>query len=96
MVFSAAAVVIAQPRLPATALLSAYSLALAAIGTRRRRRELIWLMYATMAAAGCLLITREFQSSSTMTLVISLLLFGGTLILLPRIIGRADIPRAPV
>lgn len=88
MVFSAAAAVVAQPRLPATAILSAYSIALAATGVRQRRRELIWLMYATMTAAGCLLITREFQSPNTMKLVISLLLFGGTLIVLPKITGH--------
>ena len=76
------------PSVP-TAILTLCSLAMAACGTRWRRSELVWLMYGTMAAAGWLLVTRDLRSPTTMPIVGSLLLFGGALMLLPRILKRS-------
>lgn len=88
MVFAFLAAVITAVRVAAaaTAILTLSSLALAWLGTREARRELVWSMYATMAAAAWMLIARDLQSPNTMRLVVSLLLFGGTLMLLPRIL----------
>jgi len=44
------------------------------------------MMYVTMAAAAWMLVARDLASDVTLRLVFSLLLFGVTLMLLPRIL----------
>jgi hypothetical protein len=85
MVFSIVALVISNVTL-ASAIVTVLSVALATVGTRFARRELVWLMYATMGTAAWLVVAGDLQSPTTMRLVLSLVLFGGTLILLPRIL----------
>lgn len=72
-----------------TASLTLCSIGLAAAGARLRRPELVWLMFATMATAGWQLVTHDLEAESSMPLVFSLLLFGGTLVLLPKILKSA-------
>ncbi len=73
----------------ATAVLTSLSVALAYLSARWRRRELAWLAYAVMALGAYKLIARDFPRERNLTLVISLLFYGGALILLPRILQRS-------
>ncbi len=69
-----------------TMVLTGLSLALAWAGTRWGRRELVWLLYGFMALAGYKLATRDFMDEHNLPLVVSLLCYGGALILLPRML----------
>ncbi len=80
------------PSVP-TAILTLCSVAMAAAGSRWRRPELVWAMYGTMAGAAWLLVTRDFRAESTMPIVISLLLVGIALLLVPRILKRGPSSR---
>jgi hypothetical protein len=71
-----------------TAILTLLSVALAWSGMRWHRRELVWLVYGFMALAAWKLVARDFQHEHSLALVVSLLFYGGTLILLPRILQR--------
>jgi hypothetical protein len=68
--------------------LTLLSVALAWSGMRWERRELVWLVYGFMALAAWKLVARDFQHERNLALVASLLFYGGTLILLPRILQR--------
>jgi hypothetical protein len=59
------------------------SLALAWMGTHWKRPELVWLLYGFMALGGYKLVTWDFMSERNLALVVSLLCYGGALILLP-------------
>ncbi len=69
-----------------TVVLTGLSLALAWVGTRWRRRELVWLLYGLMALGGYKLAIRDFMNEHNLPLVISLLCYGGALIILPRML----------
>jgi hypothetical protein len=71
-----------------TVVLTLLSVALAWSGMRWERRELVWLVYGFMALAAWKLVARDFQHERNLALVASLLFYGGTLILLPRILQR--------
>lgn len=71
-----------------TVVLTLLSVALAWSGMRWERRELVWLVYGLMALAAWKLVARDFQNERNLALVASLLFYGGTLILLPRILQR--------
>jgi hypothetical protein len=71
-----------------TGVLTLLSVALAWSGRRWERRELVWLVYGFMALAAWKLVARDFQHERNLALVASLLFYGGTLILLPRILQR--------
>ena len=71
-----------------TAVLTLLSASLAWSGIRWGRRELVWLAYCLMALAAWKLVARDFQHERNLALVVSLLFYGGTLILLPRILQR--------
>jgi hypothetical protein len=79
----------APPETIGTVALTALSLSLAWAGTRWGRSELIWLLYAVMALAAYKLAVRDFMNEHNFALVVSLLCYGGALILLPRML-RAD------
>jgi hypothetical protein len=74
-----------------TAVLTLLSVALASSGMRWQRSELLWLVYGFMALAAWKLIARDFQHEHSLALVVSLLFYGGTLILLPRILRTAPV-----
>jgi hypothetical protein len=71
-----------------TVVLTLLSAALAWSGKRWEKRELIWLVYGFMGLATWKLAVRDFEREHSLTLVVSLLFYGGTLILLPRILQR--------
>lgn len=73
-----------------TFILTATALALAFSGAKWGRRELVWLMYPFMALAAYKLLAQDLPRGQTLALFISLLLYGGTLILLPRILQKAS------
>ena len=53
-------------------------------GARWRRPELIWLIYPLMILAAYKLVAQDLGRDSTLTLFVSLLFYGGALMLLPR------------
>lgn len=69
-----------------TMVLTGLSLALAWAGTGWGRRELVWLLYGFMALGGYKLATRDFMNEHNLPLVVSLLCYGGALIVLPRML----------
>ena len=71
-----------------TVVLTLVSVALAWSGRRWEKGELVWLVYGFMGLAAWKLAVRDFQYEHNLTLVVSLLFYGGTLILLPRILQR--------
>ncbi len=73
-----------------TVVLTASALVLAWAGMRWHRKELVWLMYAFLAAAGFRIAMRDLVLATTMELVIPLLLFGAVLVLLPRILRTQE------
>jgi hypothetical protein len=68
-----------------TALLTAVAIGAAWIGTRRGRAELALLAWPMMAAAGLKLALEDFPQGRSLPLVLSLLFFGGGLIVLPKL-----------
>jgi hypothetical protein len=79
-------------RIPAdtlgTVVLTTFSVALAWASTRWPVRELAWLAYGFMGLGAWKLATRDFMNERNFALVVSLLCYGGALILLPRILHR--------
>jgi hypothetical protein len=71
-----------------TSVLAAAALALASVGRSGRFRESAWLLYPVLAAGGLKLLIEDLPRSRPATLFIALALYGGTLILAPRL-GRA-------
>ncbi len=72
-----------------TAVLTTLSVALAWVSARWRKREGGWLVYGLMAIGAYKLVMRDFPEERNLTLVVSLLFYGGALILLPRLLQRA-------
>ena len=71
-----------------TAVLTLASMALAWARWRFSRPELSWIVYPMMALALYKLFFVDFRGSHTLPLFVSLLFFGGTLVLLPRMLQR--------
>jgi len=74
-----------------TAVLMALSLGLAWAGMHWRKRELLWVLYGLMALAAYKLATKDFVDEHHLALVVSLLCYGGALIILPQVL-RARSP----
>jgi len=81
-------------RIPAdtlgTVALTTFSVALAWASTHWQKGELAWLVYAFMGLGAWKLATRDFVNERSLALVISLLFYGGALILLPRVLRKAS------
>lgn len=75
-----------------TAVLTCLALAGAWAGTRWQRRELGWLVYPVMVFTAYKLLVQDFPESHKLGLVASLLLYGGTLVILPRILQSSNRP----
>jgi hypothetical protein len=69
-----------------TAVLTCLAVAGAWVGKRWQRPELNWLIYPLMVFTAYKLLTQDFQESHKLGLFASLLLYGGTLVVLPRIL----------
>lgn len=83
---SAGAPIVAAVRTASICIMSAF---FAWAGPRWNRRELGWLLYPLMIGGGIKLIAEDFRYGNTVTMCISLLFFGGALILLPRLTRAA-------
>jgi hypothetical protein len=68
--------------------LSALALAFAVAASTTRRRELLWLSYAAMPVGAIKLLLEDFPHSSPAPLAVSLVCYGGLLILVPRLANR--------
>jgi hypothetical protein len=86
-------------RIPAdtlgTVVLTTFSVALAWASTHWPKRELAWLVYGFMGLGAWKLATRDFVNERSLALVISLLFYGGALILLPGMLRKASQLKAP-
>ncbi len=69
-----------------TAVLTCLTLVTAWVGRRWQRREFSWLVYPLMIFTAYKLLTQDLQESHKLALFVSLLLYGGALVLLPRIL----------
>ena len=72
-----------------TSVLAIAALALAWAGRAERFRESAWLLYPLLAAGGLKLLVEDLPRSRPATLFIALALYGGALIIAPRL-GRRD------
>jgi hypothetical protein len=72
-----------------TGLIASAAIGLAWFGSRRNLRELIWILYPWMIFGSLKLFAEDFRQGRPVTLFLSLLLYGGTLIALPRLLRRA-------
>ena len=77
-----------------TSVLAAAALALAWAGRSERFRESAWLLYPVLAAGGLKLLVEDLPRSRPATLFIALALYGGALIVAPRL-GRTGAPSPP-
>ena len=84
---STARVALFRPTLR-TAVLVAMSLTMAWSGTRWRRFEAVWLVYPFMVLTAYKLAIQDLPDGQTLPLFASLFLFGGALVLLPRIVQK--------
>jgi nitrate/nitrite transporter NarK len=76
-----------------TALLTSLALGTGWLGRRYGRRELVLLAYPLMAIAGVKLIAEDLQEGRSLIFVLSLLLFGAGLMILPGLLRKK--PRVP-
>jgi hypothetical protein len=75
-----------------TGVLSVFAVALAWFGSRKGWRELIWILFPWMLFGAIKLVAEDFQHGRSDTLFLSLLIYGGTLIALPRLLRRDSKP----
>jgi hypothetical protein len=71
-----------------TALLTALAIVVAWAGKRYGHKELSWLAYPLMALAGLKVIADDLQEGKSLMLFLSLIFFGGGLVLLPRLLRK--------
>jgi len=69
-----------------TLVLTGLSLALAWAGTHWNKPELVWLLFGFLALGAYKLAMRDFINEHNLALVVSLLCYGGALIVLPRML----------
>jgi hypothetical protein len=67
----------------------ALALALAWLGPRWRRIELVWLAYATIAAVAAKLLLEDLRQSHPEFIAASIFLYAVTLILVPQLVRRS-------
>ena len=75
-----------------TAVIVASALGLAGMDRLRPRPELMWCAYAALVAAACKIAVDDLPNGSAMTTFMSFVLFGGALIIAPRLIPDAHKP----
>jgi hypothetical protein len=68
-----------------TVVLTLMAAALAWASARWQKRELVWIAYGLMVLGAYKLAMRDFENEHSLALVVSLLFYGGVLILLPRL-----------
>jgi hypothetical protein len=78
-----------------TAILMSVALMLAWAGVRWRKTELVWMVYGFMALGAYKLATRDFVDEHNLAMVVSLLCYGGALVILPRLLRGRQIKSEP-
>ena len=73
-----------------TALISLFAILLAWLGRRWNLREMVWLLFPWMFFGAAKLVAEDFQQGRPATLFLSLFVYGGTLIALPRLLRRNE------
>lgn len=73
-----------------TAVISALAILLAWVGRRWNLREMVWLLFPWMLLGAAKLVTEDFQQGRSTTLFLSLFIYGGTLLALPRLLKRNE------
>ncbi|HEY3359041.1 MAG TPA: hypothetical protein VGQ83_37670, partial [Polyangia bacterium] len=71
-----------------TAALVAVALLCAGLGHGRRRLELVWATYVALGAAALKILVQDVPNGRPATLFLALGLFGGALIVAPRLVRR--------
>jgi hypothetical protein len=79
-----------------TVAISAAAIVLAWLGSRRRLKELVWLLYPWMAFGAIKLILEDFSHGQSATLFVSLLVYGAALTALPRLLRPVTRPASPL
>lgn len=79
-----------------TVVVTGMSLVLAWLAAKWERREFAWLLSGLMALCAYKLVIRDFRTEHNIALVISLLAYGGALILLPRLLRGKSAELLPV
>lgn len=72
-----------------TAVLTAAAFGLAAAANRSGRTEQAWVSWTLLFLLTLIILLQDFRHGQNLALVISLLLYGGSLVLLPRMLQRA-------
>lgn len=72
-----------------TAILAAAAFSLASIANRTGRIEQAWVSWALLVLLTLKILLQDFRHGQNLGLVISLLLYGGSLVLLPRMLQKA-------
>lgn len=72
-----------------TAILASAAFGLAAASKRSGRTEQAWVSWGLLVLLTLKILLQDFRHSQNLALVISLLLYGGSLVLLPRMLQRA-------
>jgi len=75
-----------------TIVLSIVAITLAWFGSSKNLRELIWILFPWMLFGAVKLAAEDFEQGRSATLFLSLLVYGGTLIALPRLLKRGSTP----
>jgi hypothetical protein len=78
-----------------TVVLMSFALALAWAGARWRKTELVWVLYGLMMLGAYKLATRDFVDEHNSAMVVSLLCYGGALVILPRLLRARRISPEP-
>ncbi|NOZ01851.1 MAG: hypothetical protein GXP54_08190 [Deltaproteobacteria bacterium] len=73
-----------------TVVLVLSALILAWIGRTRTRMEIVWTVYAVLAAAACKIAIEDLPNGRPVTIFLTLVLFGGALIVAPRLVKKPD------
>ena len=73
-----------------TALISALAILLAWAGRRWGLGEMVWLVFPWMLFGAVKLVAEDFQQGRSATLFLSLFIYGGTLIALPRLLRKNE------
>jgi hypothetical protein len=76
-----------------TGMLTAVTAVLALAATRFRSSELAWLTYGFLVLATYKVVVYDLRQAETMAIVVSLLVYGGMLVLLPRILQKRGMAR---
>ena len=73
-----------------TGVLVLSSVLLGWIGRSRERMEIVWTVYLILAVAACKIAVEDLPNGRPVTLFLTLVLFGGALIVVPRLVKKRD------